>query len=493
MIGCFPDFYPDEIVYSLLARYYDHAGYLVYRCAAEELFVNPTCRPNPEFVNLYTADALHCITRNMSMEEVIFRHTMLPAYRFLPAERLRRAFHSLVRMDTAYCNTLPFPTNDKGKKRYLRYCPICVKEDKEAYGECYWHRMHQIIGVNICPEHRCYLIESPVTVNATGSPSLTSAESVIRDVDPFIAPNPRDTALAKYAQLVFDAPMDMQSDVLAGDFLSSRLEGTRYVTTRGGHRNMVLFQKEYSEFYEGHQAQYLTETWQFEKIFCNQSLGLNEICMMAFFLGINASDLCDMQLPEKTQVELFDAQVRALHDGGMSYPKIAAYLNASEVTVKAAGEGLYRGNNTERRRTSRKGGCPPKDWAAIDAEMLPRVQILIKEMQGDGKTKPRRVTISAVERLLPLSGGSLNHMPACLSTVKQALTSQEEHWARLVEWAIRRAQEEGRMLNWKSIRVLTNMRKSYLLACTPYLGAEAKQIIESILPDVPQTFSATLD
>lgn len=493
MIGFFPDPYPDELVYSMLARYYDHAGYLVYRCAAEELFVNHTCRPNPEFVNLYTDDALRCITHNISMEEVILHHTMLSAFRFLPAERLQRAFQSLVKMGTDYCNTLPLPTNEKGQKRYLRYCPICVKEDRAAYGECYWHRMHQIIGVNICPEHRCYLIESPVTVNATGSPSLTSAESVVRDMDPFVAPNPRDTALAKYTQLVFDAPMDMQSDVVVGDFLSSRLEGTRYVTTRGGHRNMVLFQRDYLEFYEGHQAQYLTETWQFEKVFCNQMLGLNEICMMAFFLGINASDLCDMQPPEKTQVELFDAQVQALHDSGLSYPKIAARLNAKLETVKCAGEGKYCGNDTERRRISRKGGCHPKDWEAIDAEMLPRVQTLIKTMQGDGKTKPRRVTISAVERLLPLSGGSLSNMPTCLNAVKQSITSQEEHWARLVEWAIKRVREEGRILNWKSIRVLTNMRKSYLLACAPYLGAEAKQIIESILPDVPQTFSATLD
>lgn len=486
MIGCFPDFYPDELVYSLLARYYDHTGYLVYRCAAEELFVNPTCRPNPEFVNLYTADALHCITRNMSMEEVIFSHTMLPAYRFLPAERLRRAFHSLVRMDTAYCNTLPFPTNDKGKKRYLRYCPICVKEDKEAYGECYWHRMHQIVGVNICPEHRCYLIESPVTVNATGSPSLISAESVVRDMDPFVAPNPRDTALAKYTQLVFGAPMDMQSEVRVGDFLSSRLEGTRYVTKRGGHRNMIMFQKDYLEFYEGHLAQYPTETWQFEKIFCNQVFGLNEICMMAFFLDIRVDDLCNMQLPEKTQVERFDAHVRALHDGGLSYPKIAERMNAKLETVKNAGEGRYHGRNTERRRLSRKGGCTPKDWATLDAQMLPKVQALISEMKSDGNTKPRRVTKCAIERLLSLPDRSLNNMPECLYLVKQSCTRQEEHWARLVEWAIRRIRSEGGTINWTGISRLTNMRKGYLVASLPYLREDVAKIIESEFPELAQ-------
>lgn len=486
MIGFFPAFYPDELVYSLLARYYDHAGYLVYRCAAEELFANPSCRPNPEFLNLFTDDALHCITRNIGMEEVVLRHTMLPTYRFLPTERLRRAFKSLIRMNTDYCDILPLPTNEKGKKRYLRYCPICIHEDRKAYAECYWHRTHQIVGVNICPEHRCYLIESPLTVNATGSPSLTSAESVVQDVNPFVASNPRDTALAKYTRLVFDAPMDMQSNVLAGSFLNSRLEGTRYVTTRGGHRNMVLFQKDYLDFYVGRLEPYLTETWQFEKVFCNQMLGLNEICMMAFFLDIRVDDLCNMQLPEKTQVERFDEQVRALHDGGMSYPKIAVHMNAKLETVKNAGEGRYHGKNTERRRLSRKGGCPPKDWTALDAQMLPKVQALISKMKSDGNTKPRRVTKCAIERLLSLPDRSLNHMPACLNAVKQSLTSQEEHWARLVEWAIRRIHSKSGTINWTGISRLTNMRKSYLVACLPYLKEDAAKIIKSVFPGLMQ-------
>ena len=486
MIGFFPAIYPDELVYSLLARYYDQAGYHVYRCAAEELFVNPACRPNPEFINLYTDDALRCITRNMSMEEVILQHTMLPAYRFLPAERLQRAFQFLVRMNTDYCNILPLPTNEKGEKRYLRYCPICVKEDREVYGECYFHRMHQIVGVNICPEHRCYLIESPVTVNATGSPSLTSAESVVRDVDPFIAPNPRDTALALYTCLVFDAPMDMHSSVLAGEYMNSQLEGTRYVTTRGGHRNMIWFQKDYLDFYKGHTAPFLTETWQFEKVFCNQMHGLNEICMMAFFLGVRVDELCDMHLPEKTQVERFDAQVRALHNAGMSYPKIAERMNAKLETVKNAGEGRYHGKDTERRRMSRKGGCPPKNWTTIDAKMLPKVQLLIKELQGDGSSKPRRVTKCAIERLLSLPDRSLNNMPACLHLVKQSCTSQEEHWARLVEWAIRKIRAEGGTINWKGISRLTNMRKRYLAACLPYLQRAEAKIVESVFPELDQ-------
>ena len=481
MIGFFPKFYPDELVYSLLARYYDHAGYHVYRCAAEELFVNPACRPNPEFVNLYTDDALHCITRYVSMEEVVLRHTMLPAYRFLPAERLQRAFHSLVEMNMEYCNALPLPTNEKGKKRYMRYCPVCVRTDREAFGECYWHRMHQIIGVNICPKHRCFLIDSSVVINATGSPSLTSAEAVVNDIASIVPRVPRDIALALYTCLVFNAPMDIYSDVLAGDFLNSRLEGTPYISRRGASRDMVLFQKEFLEFYAGHTASYQTEIWQFQKVYKNQSLGLNEVCMIAFFLGVSIHDLCNMVLPEKSQVERFDEQIKAMHNKGMSYPKIAEKLNAKLESVKNAGEGRYRGRNTERRRLSRKGGRPPKDWALIDAQMLPKVRALITELREDGSAKPKRVTKWAVERLLALPERSLNNMPECLHLVKQSCTSQEEHWARLVEWAIRKIRAEGGTINWKGISRLTNMRKRYLVACLPYLQEAAAKIIELML------------
>ena len=36
MIGFMPDFYPDELVYSLLARYYQRSGYLAYIHAARD-------------------------------------------------------------------------------------------------------------------------------------------------------------------------------------------------------------------------------------------------------------------------------------------------------------------------------------------------------------------------------------------------------------------------------------------------------------------------
>ena len=64
MIGYFPDPYPDELVYSLLARYYAQSGYLGYVCAAEDIFLNTWNLPNIEFLNDYKPEVCQHLEKN---------------------------------------------------------------------------------------------------------------------------------------------------------------------------------------------------------------------------------------------------------------------------------------------------------------------------------------------------------------------------------------------------------------------------------------------
>ena len=57
MISFFPDIYPDELLYSQLARYYAKSGYTSYIFAAEDLYEKRTVKPDIEFVNPLTKDA----------------------------------------------------------------------------------------------------------------------------------------------------------------------------------------------------------------------------------------------------------------------------------------------------------------------------------------------------------------------------------------------------------------------------------------------------
>jgi len=40
----------------------------------------------------------------------------------------------------------------------LKYCPVCTKEDIRCHGVSYWHRIHQVPGVEACPSHKVWLI-----------------------------------------------------------------------------------------------------------------------------------------------------------------------------------------------------------------------------------------------------------------------------------------------------------------------------------------------
>ena len=91
MITFFPEFYPDELVYSLLSRYYSKSGYSAYIFAAEDLYENKFIRPDVEFINPLKKEVLDIITKNTSMESIIKDHTMFPYYgRFIKQERRLR-------------------------------------------------------------------------------------------------------------------------------------------------------------------------------------------------------------------------------------------------------------------------------------------------------------------------------------------------------------------------------------------------------------------
>ena len=66
MIAVFPTVYPDELLYSQLARFYARSGFPGYTFAAEDLFENKAVRPDIEFLNAYTPEALRLITDAIS-------------------------------------------------------------------------------------------------------------------------------------------------------------------------------------------------------------------------------------------------------------------------------------------------------------------------------------------------------------------------------------------------------------------------------------------
>ena len=459
MIAYFPPPYEDELLYSWLARYYSKSGYMAYTLAAEDLFVNKNTKPSIEFICRLTSAALEAIERYVPRATLIEKHTMFPHYaRFLDRERRGKAFDAMVNMDKGYFNLLCVTKNRESIQRYLRYCPTCVTEDRAERGETYWHRIHQVRGVNVCPMHGCNLIDAAVSIDSKGSPSLITAEEIIPQVlMQYHMGDELEWRLARYIADVFQAAIAMQSDVLVGDYLHYRMERTKYLSQRGEKRNMALLHADFQKFYRELPVQRM-EQWKMQKIFSGDRVNTVDVCALVMFLNIPPSDLVRMRLPKKTQEDIFDAEIRYLHGQGQNYRQIAVRMGASYDVVKAIGEGVY-GKYHYRKETPQKGGTKRYDWGKIDNDMLPKVKKALDDIQRSPDGKPQRISVGRIERALGLPKKYLRQCQRCIAEIEKYVLTQEEHWKLLVDWAAQKLTAEGKDINITAIMRLTNMRK----------------------------------
>lgn len=476
MIGYFPDFYPDELIYSVLARYHATSGYIGYINSAEDLFIDPWVRPDVEFINAYKDDALKALTHNRTMSDIVENHTMFAYYaRFLPHERRNNAFTALVGMKGNYHNLLKMP---KGRQKYLRYCPICSADDRTRYGETYWHRIHQMPEIDICPVHGCKLYKSTVLIAGKTTPTLECAEDHAAETK-VIKADSLSHDIARYTADVMQGRLDLSSQSQVHKLLHGWLEGTKYLSRRGAQRNITLLFEDFRGALNNISWNSIDEPWRLQKIFTGDRCGTADICLIAYFLGIPAADLIQMKQPKVKQVAEFDKSVIDLHEKGLSYPQIAQQLNASLETVKSVGSGKYKRLATGTKHN--KGGVAPADWHKKDIETLPRIVDACKEIYS--AERPKRVSVNAVELMLNLPQKSLNNMPLCYAEVEKYKETQLEYWAREVVWAARTVLESGDKWQWTSIRRLTNIRRVDLRNCFDLISAdeELKERIRELL------------
>lgn len=90
-----------------------------------------------------------------SVTELIDRFTLLPLYRpFLREKRYSGACTTMAGNSGAGLKmSLGITASRFQKHASLRFCEVCAREDAEACGTAYWHRIHQAIGNCVCPRH----------------------------------------------------------------------------------------------------------------------------------------------------------------------------------------------------------------------------------------------------------------------------------------------------------------------------------------------------
>jgi len=173
VLPIFPTPYPDELLYSVIARYHRWSGNPSQKETVKDMFADGYPCAVVDLPNRLNAIAAGIIGNTKFTPDYIIQwHTLFPIYRaFLPrvrAEQIREymlydteggKIHSSVGV---MASTISVP-------RLLRYCRHCAREEIERSGEAYWHREHQIPGVCFCLEHNCPLNESQVVIPSQAS------------------------------------------------------------------------------------------------------------------------------------------------------------------------------------------------------------------------------------------------------------------------------------------------------------------------------------
>lgn len=94
-------------------------------------------------------------TETTDKKELFLRTGVFPFYRiFLTPEQQTKI------IDESFCTGSDGPTWNVSRVKMIsnvKYCPECMKEDKEKYGHFYLHRSHQLPGVTFCTYHHCGL------------------------------------------------------------------------------------------------------------------------------------------------------------------------------------------------------------------------------------------------------------------------------------------------------------------------------------------------
>ena len=428
MIVYMPMIYHDELVYSWFCRYYVHSGCLSHKMALKELYCKKSDYLSKEFIGNLNKEAMEQIDKIYSLDKLVLYHTMYSQYaRFIPLAEKKEALYRLGydSCDVHYLFPV-LPRNDG--ERYLRYCPLCVKEDRETYGEAYWHRKHQIRNMGICTRHKCRLMESSAPAKSEQSFTFCPAESYTYDSEVVFENDSLAIQYMEYLVSVFESVMDFESDIPISSILYDGMSQTKYLKPSGRSRYTKMLAEDIGEFYGSMGICSVASVYQIQRVLLENLCDFSVVCQIAFFLGMRAEKLTAPTL-SKEQIQ----QERDSH---------------------------YMRNTA------------PVDWDLLDRETAPVLEKFARAVYdgtASGNGRPERVSEKLVYREMNLLGHQLENMPQCKVIFERYTESYPETWARKIIWAYKRLEEEGKSFCWTDIRKISGVKKKNFQAIVPYL------------------------
>ncbi|WP_201864442.1 TnsD family Tn7-like transposition protein [Microvirga soli] len=157
MLVQLPTPYPDELLYSVIARYARYHA-LAFKRVQVALFgrVEPPRVALP--MSLGELATRTAATWGRSADEIAIELTLFPYYGcWAGAKRSGNCLELMRSGRGSAFRSIGATTPSSMPRHDLMFCPECRSIDLSTYRETYWRRCHQLPGVLVCAEHECHL------------------------------------------------------------------------------------------------------------------------------------------------------------------------------------------------------------------------------------------------------------------------------------------------------------------------------------------------
>ncbi|EDM66663.1 Transposon Tn7 transposition protein tnsD [Moritella sp. PE36] len=160
--------YPDELIYSVIARYGVHFGRTSPKAILDDIFSDRKIIATIDLPNQLSkvSNQLPALT-DYSETNLAYKHTFFPIYAPFTLESRKHKCLKLLsnRSQGSVHLMLGISASRVNKNITLKYCPQCLDEQLQQYGEYYWKRSWQVTGAECCLKHGM-LIDSDITINS---------------------------------------------------------------------------------------------------------------------------------------------------------------------------------------------------------------------------------------------------------------------------------------------------------------------------------------
>ncbi|WP_417438883.1 TnsD family Tn7-like transposition protein [Idiomarina sp.] len=146
---------PDETLFSRYVRHMTILG--MTECDYLKALLNkPRASIHPYLTVGITKAASIC---KDSIFKIYQEQTLGSFFSYFLPQHAQSISNALLRNNgTAAIRASQLVTFKESELLSLKYCPVCANNDIRQFGVTYWHRVHQIPGIEACSEHKVWLM-----------------------------------------------------------------------------------------------------------------------------------------------------------------------------------------------------------------------------------------------------------------------------------------------------------------------------------------------